>query len=400
MKRILYTLCLIPLAFCLNAQSFTGQWEGYISQNGQADTFLYEISIRQNGDALSGTSASFTMDKEYGAKFDLSGYWDGQQLILQEIKQTAPAQPQWCIKYANLRLSEADGQQVLSGPWKATGCQPGQMYLSRSFRTKKDTLVREIPPELPGTWTGTLSQSDRDYGFYFELELKEDGTGTSYIVSEGNGGSANQGLEWASNGKSMNFEENRIIRKSDGDWKWCIKSGSLTYRREGSRLVLEGRWEGYLEGYTMETGACASGALYLEKPILTETIVRSQRISEAPYAAESQRKVKIARVLEVARPNIKIKVWDNGTVDGDYVTLFLNGERILNNQRVTKRKIGIPVSLKQEANFLILHAEDLGDISPNTVAVAVDDGEKEQVIILSSNLEESGAVMIRQFKVN
>ena len=32
--------------------------------------------------------------------------------------------------------------------------------------------------------------------------------------------------------------------------------------------------------------------------------------------------------------------------------------------------------------------------------ILVDDGEKEQIIILSSNLNESGAVMIRQFKVN
>jgi hypothetical protein len=34
------------------------------------------------------------------------------------------------------------------------------------------------------------------------------------------------------------------------------------------------------------------------------------------------------------------------------------------------------------------------------VAVSIDDGEREQVIIVSSNLEESGAVMIKQFKVD
>jgi len=58
------------------------------------------------------------------------------------------------------------------------------------------------------------------------------------------------------------------------------------------------------------------------------------------------------------------------------------------------------IKLEKKTNYLILHAEDLGDITPNTVAVSVDDGVKEQRIILSSNLRESGAVMIRQFQID
>jgi len=400
MKLVTPFCCLLLFPLLAFSQNFSGSWEGYISQKGMADTFYYQINIIQNGESISGTSASTTMDGQHGAHFQLSGYWDGEQLLLQELKQLRPEEPKWCVKYAQLRLEESGKEQILTGSWKATGCTPGQMYLSRAYNVQADTLVREIPPEIPGKWTGTLSQSDRDYGFYFEVQLEDRGAGTSYIVSEGNGGDATHSLSWKSDGKAVQFSESKVIKKSDGDWKWCIKSGDLSYRREGSRLVLEGTWQGYLEGHTMETGPCASGHLYLEKPVLTETIISRKKTIEEPYEEENQRKVKIARVLEVSKPNIKIKVWDNGTVDGDYVTLFLNGERILHNQRVTKRKIGIPVTLGQEANFLILHAEDLGDISPNTVAVAVDDGEREQIIILSSNLNESGAVMIRQFKVN
>ena len=48
-------------------------------------------------------------------------------------------------------------------------------------------------------------------------------------------------------------------------------------------------------------------------------------------------------------------------------------------------------------NLLILHAEDLGDIVPNTVAVGIDDGIEMQTIILNSNLAESGAILIQPF---
>ncbi len=53
--------------------------------------------------------------------------------------------------------------------------------------------------------------------------------------------------------------------------------------------------------------------------------------------------------------------------------------------------------LRKENNLLILHAEDLGAIIPNTVAVSIYDGSKEEIIILSSNLNVSGAILIRQF---
>lgn len=393
---IFFLLC---LPCWLMAQNFTGRWEGILTQDSPADTFYYQVNLRQDGDAITGTSQSTTRDGQYGARFQLSGYWDGQKLILQELQQLEPETPKWCVKYAQLDYNTANTQDILTGPWKATGCSPGRITLRRGAAMTLDTLVREVAPSLAGTWTGTLSQSDRDYGFYFELDLQPSGRGTSHIVSEGNGGEATHRLTWAGTEPNITFAESGILRQSEGDWTWCIKSGKLRYRREGSRLVLEGTWDGYLDGHDPETGACASGQLYLEKPVLTEQVVQQQRSVQQPYENDNQRQIKIARVLEVARPNIKLRVWDNGTVDGDIVTLFLNGERILHDHRVSKRKIGIPVQLQQESNFLILHAEDLGDISPNTVAVSVDDGEREQNIILSSNLKESGAVLIRQFKI-
>lgn len=386
----------------LLAQNLGGQWEGYLSQDGKRDTFSYRLHLQQSGSSLSGEAYSATADDQHAARFILTGYWDGDQLVLQEVEQTEPASPKWCIKYATLRPGEKGGIPTLSGPWRADGCTPGQMFLQRPVKTVQDTVVRELEPTIAGKWAGALSQSDRDYGFYFELDLGPRGLGGSYIVSEGNGGSAHMDLEYTYDSKSnqLHFQEGSVIKKEDTAWPWCIKSGDLSYHREDSRLVLEGTWEGYIEGYDMESGPCASGSLYLEKPILTEEIVQTRQAVAEPYQAESQRQIKVQRVLEVNSPNIRIKIWDNGTVDGDIATLYLNGERILHQHRVSKRRIGIPVTLSQTNNFLVLHADDLGDIRPNTVAVSIDDGEKEQVIIVSSNLEESGAVMIRQFKVD
>jgi hypothetical protein len=400
--RWLLTFIWLLLSGAVLAQNLGGQWEGYLSQEGKTDTFSYRIQLQQSGSSLSGDAYSATSDQQHHARFVLTGYWDGQQLVLQEVEQTEPASPSWCIKYATLQLGAQSGIPTLSGPWRADGCTAGQMFLKRPTKTVTDTVVREVKPTIAGKWTGALSQSDRDYGFYFEVDLGPRGLGGSYIVSEGNGGSAHIDLEYTydSAANQLHFQEGAVIKKEDPAWPWCIKSGDLTYRREGSRLVLEGTWEGHIEGYDMASGPCASGTLYLEKPVLTQEIVQTRQAIAEPYQEENQRQIKVQRVLEVSSPNIRIKIWDNGTVDGDIATLYLNGKRILNQHRVSKRRIGIPVTLSQTNNFLVLHADDLGDIRPNTVAVSIDDGEREQVIIVSSNLEESGAVMIKQFKVD
>jgi len=163
--------------------------------------------------------------------------------------------------------------------------------------------------------------------------------------------------------------------------------------------VLEGAWEGYIEGNTPPEGRCAPGTIVLEKPILTRSIVKTIEQPFQAYEISTQRQAKIMSTVEVKSANIKLKIWDNGTVDGDIATVFLNGEQLVKRYRVSKYKYSIPVTLKEDNNFLILHAEDLGDIPPNTVAVSVDDGIREQIIVLSSNLKESGAILIRQFKI-
>lgn len=395
---ISFLLC----AFSLSAQGLSGRWEGYITQDGKTDTFWYQVDLQPVKTAYSGTSYSQTRDGTASATFQFSAYLDGDQLILQETKQVEPSKPKWCLKYATLALEQFPFKDRLHGRWKADGCTPGGMVLERRKNPVEKTAEEVIPPVITGKWTGSVSQSDREYGFYFEMELGKGAKGQSYIVSEDNGGSAFHRLEWRYDSifQLLSFKELEVSSKTDERWRWCIKSGTLSFRREPSRLVLEGDWSGFIEGYGQETGPCANGRVYLEKPILTRSIVQEHSMVERPYEIETKRKIKLARVLEVQNSSIRIKVWDSGTVDGDVATLFLNGERILKDHRVGKHRMGIPVKLSQEDNFLVLHAESLGDIPPNTVAVSVDDGVKEQIIILSSDLRESGAVMIRKFRVS
>ncbi|RMG83287.1 MAG: hypothetical protein D6714_10025 [Bacteroidetes bacterium] len=382
------------LPFLLTAQNdLSGTWSGLLFQNDKPDTFYYQINLTQKGDDLSGYSFSKNKDGQTAAQFQLVGTKKDDLYVLQEVKQLFPDQPKWCLKYLSLNYSNG----VLEGFWEADGCIPGTLRLTNA----KFSSTPATAPFPLGHWTGQVAQSDRDYGFFYELDLEADGKGTSTIVSEGNGGTARHALEWHIDEDTGNLilSETKLLEKSSPDWRWCMKSGNLKVTRDDLKTTLSGPWWGYIEGYTPQTGPCAPGQMYLEQIAPTPAIEIPAIPAFQPYVDATARTVKTGRVLEVGRPDIRIKVWDNGIVDGDILTLFLNGRKILNEYRVSKRKFSINVKLHQGINYLILHAEDLGKISPNTVAVSVDDGIKEQIVILSSNLKESGAVMIRTFEI-
>lgn len=384
---------LFGLSTYLGAQDFSGNWIGELPPTGSSPAFRYELQLVQQGEAVSGQSFSQSADGKLAARFEVSGRWDGQQLVLQEIRQLWPSSPRWCLKFATLFWSNPGGYPVLNGQWTAQGCAPGSMVLRR----QGDPVVSELPFSYAGRWTGHLSQKDRPYGFYFEINLAEDGSGTSNIVSEGSGGEATHQLLWSQEGEQLVLREQEVIERTDPQWRWCIKTLQLQANRADESYHLEGDWTGYIEGHDSRKGACAPGTVVLEKPVLTQSVQSDIQPMISNYGQQEGRPVRIDRVIKVQGDNIKLSVWDNGIVDGDIVTLFLNGNQILKRHRVNKSKMTFPIEVQSGENLLILHAEDLGSVSPNTVAVSINDGFTEQVIILSSNLRESGAVLIQPF---
>ncbi len=432
-KTWLSIFCLLLLAKFGLTQSLTGKWSGTVTQTGKSTSFVYSIEMVQDGNKVLGTATSSSADGSLVAKFEVGGTFDGKLLVLQEVKLLEPENAKWCLKHIRLQYAENQGIATLEGDWEAQGCKPGVMKLAvrqlavgsqvESLKDGSPKQVSSAPQSeisqfpisrFPAKFSGHLSQSDRDYGFYFEMKFNEDGTGTSHIVSDGEGGNATHRFAWSFDValQQLDFQEIEIMEESVPSWRWCMKSGKLQFKKEQHRLSLKGDWWGFIEGFDAKSGPCAPGKLYVEQPILNELPPDTKATErdkpavaqQAPpqltaYETKTKREADVERVLEVRSKTVRIRVWDNGTVDGDVLSLFLNGEQIVKNYRVTRQKYETIVKLDKPTNFIILHALNLGSISPNTVAVSVDDGFEEQVVIISSNLDRSGAIMIKEFTV-
>lgn len=398
-----FTLFFVLCALGLQAQNLSGFWVGTVMQNGRPNVFSYQLDLQQEGTTLTGKAVSITQDGTATAEFSIAGTWEGGgKLVLQELAQVTPKGGGWCLKYASLRLgTTGDGIWVLQGGWLADNCSPGTMRLvkeadSNQLDVGADTFVPE------GIWTGELSQTDRSYEFYYELELKEGGKGFAKIMSEENGGFARQLLNWKlnENRDSLIIEEQGVIEKTDPNWRWCIKKLKLRLDEDVNRFGFHGVWEGRMDATeTQKAGACAPGKVYLEKPILDKDVKASIRNLQTQTALSNQgRKLKLQRTIEVKSQDLTISVWDNGTEDGDVITLFFNGQQLAKQHRISKNKSNYRVKLSGDENFLILQADDLGSIKPNTVAVSIHDGQREQILVMSADFEENGAVLIRKIQ--
>ncbi|MCX6351496.1 MAG: hypothetical protein NTX03_06515 [Bacteroidetes bacterium] len=104
------------------------------------------------------------------------------------------------------------------------------------------------------------------------------------------------------------------------------------------------------------------------------------------------RPVSDAGTTHLTGKTVTFKVWDSGQVDGDIITLVVNGTEVISNYTLTADKKSVTVTLKKQYNYVLLYAHNVGSISPNTCAVIMNDGSGDKTITLSSDLTTSQAM--------
>lgn len=103
--------------------------------------------------------------------------------------------------------------------------------------------------------------------------------------------------------------------------------------------------------------------------------------------------------LSVSVTKINLKVYDNGVVDNDTVSIFYNGKLLLSHQRLSETAIEINLELDPEISLheITMYAENLGAIPPNTALIVVTAGDKRYELRSKSSLEEN-AVLVIEYK--
>ena len=113
-----------------------------------------------------------------------------------------------------------------------------------------------------------------------------------------------------------------------------------------------------------------------------------------------QRKNIYSRDIEIESDSIRLSFYDNGDIDGDSISVFLNKKPVLANQQLSSRSLNVYVALDTllEINEISMFADNLGRIPPNTALMIVSDGVNRYELYLSSSLTQNGAVRLKRKK--
>ena len=99
--------------------------------------------------------------------------------------------------------------------------------------------------------------------------------------------------------------------------------------------------------------------------------------------------------IPVSGDSIELRFYDNAQIDGDSISLFLNEKLIFEHIRLTEKAytVKLPVNALNSSNELIMVAENLGSIPPNTSYMVALVEEKRYEARLEST--EGSSAMIR-----
>ncbi|MCB9263435.1 MAG: WD40 repeat domain-containing protein [Lewinellaceae bacterium] len=107
-----------------------------------------------------------------------------------------------------------------------------------------------------------------------------------------------------------------------------------------------------------------------------------------------QRQIEIQDTIVVSHPEVEIALWDDQKIDGDIISVNVNGEWVIEEFQLSQQPEILQLHLKNKDNFLAIYAHNEGKIPPNTIAVSVSDGNIAERTTLRSDLKTSASMYL------
>jgi hypothetical protein len=139
------------------------------------------------------------------------------------------------------------------------------------------------------------------------------------------------------------------------------------------------------------------------KPVTEKNEIKSDPLADLNKlpAAVSERKSEFSQFVNFKSDSLELALYDNGEIDGDTVSIFLNGEVLLSKQGLKATAIKKTIYLtpgKDDEFTLVLFAENLGKYPPNTGLLVVHDGDDVYNVRFSADFQTNAGVVFKRKK--
>lgn len=251
--------------------------------------------------------------------------------------------------------------------------------------------------DINGIWKGKLVMAPGAcFPVYnIELQIQVAGTsitGTAYHFSD----SLNYVREvfegnYNQETNTISIQENGIITfKIREDCVPCVKKYALSYHKGGGNVVTEEQLRGTW------TGKAADGKTVCDPGTIVLT-----RFDKSSFKPEfnlppslTKRKAELVKEILVDTGSIRLDFYDNGQIDGDTISVYVNNTTVVSNKMLTTKPVSISVKidLLKPVQEVIMVGENLGSIPPNTALMIVYAGDKRYQLYLTADEQKNAMV--------
>jgi hypothetical protein len=102
--------------------------------------------------------------------------------------------------------------------------------------------------------------------------------------------------------------------------------------------------------------------------------------------------------ITVYDDSIMVTFYDNGDIDDDTISVFLNKKPILVRRGLSSRALNIYIGLDTASSVheLSMFADNMGKFPPNTALMVISDRQKRYELYLSASLKQNASVRLRR----
>lgn len=130
-------------------------------------------------------------------------------------------------------------------------------------------------------------------------------------------------------------------------------------------------------------------------------ITSGNAITEKQISLIAGRKTEVIQTVYIESDSLTLSLYDNGEIDGDTVSVYLNGNPIITREclkAVSNRKtFALPPKATDEIE-MVLVAENLGLYPPNTGLLVIRDGVNVYQVRFSADFEKNPAIIFKRKK--
>lgn len=364
--KLFLILLFITSGSFLFAQDVTGIWRGYFITDG-GENYTIEFQVKQaKTSTVTGVSYSY-LDKRFYGKASMTGYFikPTKSFTIQETKTTEVKNlggGGTCLMNYKFSYVKSGNEEFLEGTFNAKSedrldpknngqwgdCSGGKVYLRRVETS--DFYVEPFLRDNPVVKKTTPPQSKPPIA---KTTQKPPATTITKTPS--------------TTKKNIPPVQNKTAKKV------ITKPKNVTLKQIDKAVVKSE-----------------------PKKINTPKII-------IPIPASTRsRQNELTQTITVQNDEVTVRLYDNGEIDDDTISVYLDNQLVLSSKRLST--VPLTVSLKiDETNpehTLVMVAENLGKIPPNTSLMIVHDGDKRYEVRITSTEQKNAMVRFRYSKAN